>query len=152
MKKREYDLGDRLFHFAASIITIVNDFPIIFSGQQIGNQIFKAGTSSGANYEEALGAESKRNFIHKMGIVLKDLRETHYWLRLIEQTGLLHNEKLTEAISEANELRRIMARSILTAKNNLSGFLAPCAPVNRAKNISPIDLCLQLDIGYWLFT
>ncbi|MBU3902169.1 MAG: four helix bundle protein, partial [Candidatus Thermoplasmatota archaeon] len=76
----------------------------------------RAATSSGANYEEACGAESKADFIHKMQLVLKELRESLYWLKLVENTGLISGKELQALKDEANELTKIVAKSVITAK------------------------------------
>lgn len=117
---RKYDLSGRLFQFSVLIIKIVAALPQTLAGRQIGAQLFKAGTSAGANYEEALGAESKHDFIHKLGIVLKELRETHYWLRLVQATDVLAGDLTAHAVQEADELTRIIASSISTARSNIS--------------------------------
>jgi len=78
----------------------------------------RAATSSGANYEEACGAESKVDFIHKMQLVLKELRESLYWLKLAEKTGLIAGKELQPLMDEANELVKIVAKSVITAKKD----------------------------------
>jgi four helix bundle protein len=76
----------------------------------------RSATSSGANYEEACAAESKADFIHKMQVVLKELRESLYWLKLMKKSGIASNVDLQLSISEADELVRIVAKSVITAK------------------------------------
>jgi len=76
----------------------------------------RAAASSGANYEEACGAESKADFIHKMQLVLKELRESLYWLKLVEKTNLISGKELRALADEANELIKIVAKSVITAK------------------------------------
>jgi four helix bundle protein len=76
----------------------------------------RSSTSSGANYEEACGAESKADFIHKMQLVLKELGESLYWLRLIKKASLISDEHLQPLLSEAKELVIIVSKSIITAK------------------------------------
>ena len=88
-QRRAYDLSERFLKFAALIIEIIKKLPANLAGRRIGDQLFRAGTSTGANYEEACGAESKKGFIHKLGITLKELRETYYWLKLIRITKIL---------------------------------------------------------------
>lgn len=77
----------------------------------------RSATSSGANYEEACGAESKADFIHKMQLVLKELRESLYWLKLIERSKLIPSDDLHPLLGEADELSKIVAKSVITAKN-----------------------------------
>jgi four helix bundle protein len=91
-----------------------------YSGRHIYKQLFRAGTSSGANYEESVAAESKADFIHKTQIVLKELRESKYWLQLIEKSNLLskNNPDLNYLLPESNELIRIFSKSLITAKRN----------------------------------
>ena len=78
----------------------------------------RAGTSAGANYEEACGAESRADFVHKLQIVLKELRESFYWLRLIKKTALIltTDPELLFLLQEAKELTNIIAKSVVTAK------------------------------------
>jgi four helix bundle protein len=82
--------------------------------------LLKCGTSPGANYEEARGAESRADFIHKMGIVLKELKETRYWLTVIEEVPLLKGDQVHPASLECEELIAMIAKSIFTAKKNRS--------------------------------
>ena len=78
----------------------------------------RSGTSSGANYEEACGAESRLDFIHKLQVVLKELRESLYWLRLIKRTSFISDTEpnLSALLQEAQELANIIAASIVTAR------------------------------------
>jgi four helix bundle protein len=78
----------------------------------------RSGTSPGSNYEEARGAESRADFIHKMGIVLKELKESRFWLKLIHRTKLIKAEYVESLTQECQELCAIVAKSILTAKKN----------------------------------
>src|SRR4030066_2107828 len=82
-------LSERLLDFVVKILKIADALPKTISGRHIGGQLVRAGTSSGSNYEEGCGAESRSDFIHKMSIVLKELKETRYWLRLILRTKML---------------------------------------------------------------
>lgn len=84
--------------------------------KHISNQLMRSATSAGANYEEACGAESKADFIHKMQLVLKELRESLYWLRLIRISDLVTHEYLDSLLNESEELVKIIAKSIVTAK------------------------------------
>ena len=72
----------------------------------------RSATSSGANYEEACGAESKADFIHKMQLVLKELRESLYWLKLVKRASLIPDEELQPLLSEAEELAKIVAKTL----------------------------------------
>ena len=85
-KKRTYDLEVRLIDFAVQIIEIVETLPKTRAGNHIAGQLVRSGTSPASNYGEAQSAESRNDFIHKMKIALKELRETHVWLRIIEKS------------------------------------------------------------------
>ena len=78
-------------------------------------QLLQSGTSPGANYEEARGAESTRDFVHKLGITLKELQESRYWLRVISGAGLVSNGMLKDVLPEIDELCRIIGSSKRTA-------------------------------------
>lgn len=82
--------------------------------------MFRAGTSAGSNYEEACGAESRPDFVYKMGVVLKELREARFWLRLVQGSKLLPENDLAllDILQETEELARITAKSIITARQN----------------------------------
>lgn len=111
-------LSDRLMNFSVDVIKISGKVNKNFAGRQIAGQLIRSSTSAGANYEEACGAESRADFVHKLQIVLKELRESIYWLRLISRTDMVENEKFATHIQEANELANIIGKSIITAKKN----------------------------------
>ena len=117
MKVDKKQLSDRLLDFAARTIKLVSTLSKTFVGRHIGGQLMRSATSAGANYEEACGAESRADFIHKMQVVLKELRESRYWLRLVEKLALIPAAKLKWLLPEVNELCNIVAKSIITAKN-----------------------------------
>ena len=76
----------------------------------------RASTSCGADYEEACAAESRADFVHKMQIVLKEMRESRYWLRLIEKVGVFSESNLPSLLRESDELVKIFTKSVITAK------------------------------------
>ena len=118
MQNERNDLSERLLEFAAEIIKLVARLNKTAVGRHIGGQLTRSGTSAGANYEEACGAESRADFIHKLQIVLKELRESFYWLRLIKKVNLIPgtDPKLSALLQEAKELTNIIAKSIITAR------------------------------------
>jgi len=77
------DIAARLVALAMSVVKIVDALPEALAGRHVAGQLLRSGTSPGANYEEARGAESRRDFLHKVGIALKELQETRYWLRVV---------------------------------------------------------------------
>ena len=115
----DYDLEDRLINFAVRIIALIESLPNNKVGKHIGGQLLRSGTSPAPNYGEAQGAESRSDFIHKMKICLKELRETRVWLKIIGKTKLIEPEsKLKLIIEENDQLISIFVASIKTAKEN----------------------------------
>lgn len=111
------NLPERLLDFGLRIIRLTTEHNKTSVGRHIGDQLMRSATSSGANYEEACSAESRADFVHKMQIVLKELRESLYWLKLLERSKLLPSEDLQPLLGEANELAKIVAKSVITAKS-----------------------------------
>jgi four helix bundle protein len=116
MATKGEDISNRLFNFAVKIIDLVNRLPKNPTGKHIAGQLLRCGTSPGSNYEEARGGESKADFIHKLGIVLKELKESRYWLKLINATRMLDSLKVIPLIEECGQLCAIIAKSIITTK------------------------------------
>ncbi len=117
MNKQE--LENRLIDFAATIIIVASKFEKNYAGNHLSGQIIRSGTSPALNYGEAQSAESKRDFIHKMGICLKQLRETFVCLKIIEKANLSSElENISKAKTEVNELISIFVSRIKTSKNN----------------------------------
>ena len=113
-------LEERLIDFAADVILFSNAIEKSYAGNHLGSQIIRSSTSPALNYGEAQSAESPRDFIHKMGIFLKELRETFNCLRIIEKANLMSNvQAITKLKIEVNELISIFVASIKTAKINL---------------------------------
>lgn len=110
---RKFDLEERLLAFALQILTIVDNLPETKVCNHLGNQLLRSGTSPALNYGEAQAAESKRDFIHKLQVILKELRESSICLRLLGRRAVLSDESTT---NESLELVAIFAASIKTAK------------------------------------
>src|SRR5258705_9372986 len=110
------NLATRLRAFAVSVIRLCRGMPRDASARHVARQLVRAATSGGANYEEARGAESRSDFIHKLGIANKELREALYWLQLVREAELGACDDLEALVREANELVAIMTASIRTAK------------------------------------
>jgi four helix bundle protein len=109
-------LEERLINYAVRIVKLSASLPKTAAGRHIAGQILRSGTSPAPNYGEARGAESHADFIHKMRIILKELNETSIWLRVIERSELIKNQLLLDIVNETNELCRIFASSLKTAK------------------------------------
>ena len=111
------ELERRLIEFAGRIIRFSSDLPKTPTGRHISMQILRCGTASAANYAEARGAESRSDFIHKLGIVRKELNETAVWLKIVAQDVAEKPENIVAIIQENLELARIISASIRTAKS-----------------------------------
>ena len=112
------DVSDRILQFAAKVGKVVDALPDSRLGRHIAAQLIRAGTSSLPNYEEARAAESRADFVHKLSICLKELRESRSWIRLIVKTDLLSSSQIANLLDECTQLSKIVAQSIVTAKSN----------------------------------
>jgi four helix bundle protein len=115
------DLQQRLLEYAVRIIRLVESLPKTLTGRRIADQLLRSGTSVGANYEEARGAESREDFVHKLQIALKELRESNYWLRLVSSARLLPPDRLAGIIDESNQLRALLSKAVATTKGKAKG-------------------------------
>ena len=112
------ELSERLLDFAARIGKVVDALPDTRLGRHIAGQLVGSGTSPGPNYEEGCAAESRADFIHKLGISLKELRESRFWIRLIIKSELLPDAKMANLLDECTQLCNIIGQSVVTAKEN----------------------------------
>jgi four helix bundle protein len=115
-QSRADELEERLIDFAVRIIKLASSLPKTPAGKHIAGQILRCGTSPAPNYGEGRGAESTADFVHKLGIVLKELNETSIWLRVIERSEILRRELLSGIIEENRELCKILVASLRTAR------------------------------------
>jgi len=114
---RVFDLEDRLIDFAVRVIRLAESLPKNKVGNHIAGQLIRCGTSPAPNYGEAQSAESRSDFVHKMKVCLKELRETRIWLLMIVRCDLMKKaSKLDSLIHENDELISIFVTSIKTAK------------------------------------
>ncbi len=118
MENKKYDLEDRLIKFACMCLDICDLLPATKAGQNLEHQLSKSGTAPALIYGEAQAAESPADFIHKMKLVLKEIRESRVNLRIIITKPVVVNEKVDLALKECNELMAIFLKSIETAKKN----------------------------------
>jgi len=118
-ESRKYDLEERLIDFAVRTINIVEALPNTRAGNHIANQLVRCGTSPAPNYGEAQSAESSKDFIHKIKISLKELRESKIWLKVIHRKNFIKNtEEMVNLLKECDELISIFVASIKTATRN----------------------------------
>ncbi len=121
MKGRSFDLEDRLLTLAVRIIRLTETLSRASVAGHIRDQLSRSGTSAASNYGEAQSAESSRGFIHKLRIILKELRETRIWLLIIRRVDLTEAHSEVDAlVSETNELISIFMASVRTASQRLA--------------------------------
>ena len=112
------DIQERLIDFAVAIIAFCAELPKTQTGNHVAGQIMRSGISPAPNYGEARGAESRRDFLHKLKIVLKELNETGVWLRIIRRSKMLPSARVAPIEQECDELCKIISTSIKTALSN----------------------------------
>jgi len=118
MKRETYDLEERLLEYSVSIIKIVEQLPNTRTANHVAGQLLRSGTAPYPNHGEAQAAESPKDFIHKLRISLKELRETQRWLKLIGRVPLIKKpEILNQILGETEELIKIFVASIKTAQH-----------------------------------
>ncbi len=112
------ELSERLWKFAARVGKVVDALPDTRLGRHVAGQLVRCGTASPPNYDESCAAESRRDFVHKLGIALKELKETRGWLRFIVIAQLLRAKRIAPLHEESQELIKILGKLISTAKSN----------------------------------
>lgn len=121
MNPKTEELLERTFNLGVNCLKLIETFPKTKSYSIIAFQLAKASTSVGANYEEAQAAESSKDFVHKIGIVSKEARESNYWLRVVNEVLplKLKSENFQNLLNESFELKKIFISIKLTAQKNL---------------------------------
>lgn len=127
------ELSTRLLDLAVRVLRVVQALPRTRSGRHVADQLLRAGTSPGANYEEACGAESPRDFAHKIGIVLKELKETRYWLRLAGRVPLVKPASLGPLLAELEQVIAIFGKSVKTARRRSERMPSAQCPAPSAQ-------------------
>ena len=117
MTAGEFDLEERLLDYSAAVIELVDSLPASRAANHVAGQLLRSGTSALPNHGEAQAAESRNDFVHKMRICLKELRESRRWLKLIDRSPLLNCAGAKPLITETEELIRIFFTSIRTARS-----------------------------------
>ena len=116
LSMKENDLKDRLFQFAIGVLKMLGNLKVSKETDVIKYQLSKSATSSGANYEESQAAVSKADFINKVGISLKEMRESNYWLRIIKEL-FPKTENIGYLVGESEELGKILASILIKSRN-----------------------------------
>ena len=118
---RNAELEDRITKFAARCVKVCEALPVKRVGSaNFSDQLFRSSTSVAANYAEATQAESRKDFVHKLKIALKELTESRTWLKIIAEAGYVGKSSLAALIGESDELMRILSSSVITARRGLS--------------------------------
>ena len=118
---RNIQLEDRITKFAARCVKVCEALPPKRLGSaNFADQLFRSSTSVAANYAEATQAESRKDFVHKLKIALKELNESRTWLKIIAEAGYVGKSSLAALIAESEELTRIMSASVITARKGLA--------------------------------
>jgi four helix bundle protein len=120
MTTAQYNLEQRVAEFASCVIAVCDALPTRTGASHIKDQMFRSSTSVAANYAEASVPESRKDFIHKMNIALKELVETRMWLRIIMLRKYLDNSMVDPIIQETTELAKIFHSSVMTARKRLA--------------------------------
>jgi four helix bundle protein len=116
-KKVKYDLEDRLLDFAVAVVELTDDLPNTRAGNHIAGQLLRCGTSPYGHHGEVESAESRKDFVHKLKVCLKELRETRRWLRLASRLKKMNRDpRLVPCLAEAEELIRIFVASVRTTE------------------------------------
>jgi four helix bundle protein len=119
MDKRTVELQERLIDYAVRVIHAVGVLPDTVAGRHIGGQLLRSGTSPAPNYGEAVSSESRNDFVHKLQIALKELRESDVWLKIICRAEMIDSpERLFPLMKETDELISILVASARTARRN----------------------------------
>ncbi len=109
------DIAERLINFAVAVLRLTKQFPKDVAGRHVAGQLIRSSTSSGANYEEARAAESRGDFVHKVGIAAKEMRESILWLEIVHRAAWTKAD-MERAIDEAEQLAAILSASANTAR------------------------------------
>ena len=119
MNNEDIEILERSYNFALRIFKVCKSLEDNRTTRILGVQLLRSGTSIRANVEEASAAQSKKDFISKMSIALKEARETNYWLRILRDTETLKPDRLHEIIAESESISKIIAKIIISTKRNL---------------------------------
>jgi methylmalonyl-CoA epimerase len=114
----QQELSERLWDFAARVGKVVDALPNSRLGHHVAGQLVRSGTSAPPNYDESGAAESRADFVHKLSVALKELRETRGWLRFVVKAELLPEKQMAGHVDEAEQLCRILGKSVLTARGH----------------------------------
>jgi len=110
------EVSERLLDYGVRAIKVVESLPQTLICRRIGDQLLRSSIAVGANYEEAQGAESREDFVHKLQIALKEVRESNYWLRLLAKSEIASPNRLSAILDESNQLRAMLSKAVAPTK------------------------------------
>jgi four helix bundle protein len=110
------EMNERLLDYGARVIKLVEALPKSLAARRIGDQLLRSSIAVGAHYEEAQAGESRDDFVHKLQLALKELRESNYWLRLLMRVEALPAKRLTKILDESSQLKAILSKAVATTK------------------------------------
>ena len=113
------DIREKLVAFAISVMDLCDRLPKTTAGMHIADRMLRSATSAAPNYAEARGAESARDFVHKLGIVLKELNESEVWIDMLVRRKMAEDQPILQIQEECKSLCRIIAASVRTTNRNL---------------------------------
>src|SRR5437773_1499000 len=113
------EFSERLWVFAARVGKVVDALPDTRLGRHVAGQLVRCGTAAAPNYDEGCAAESRRDFVHKLGVALKEQRETCGWLRFVIIADLLSEKRINRLLDEGWQLGKLLGKSRVTAKSKL---------------------------------
>ncbi|SMO94760.1 four helix bundle protein [Gracilimonas mengyeensis] len=119
MNYKKFDLEERLIQFALNTLEVSEKLPKTYIGKHLSQQLVRCGTSPAFHYSEAKSAESRKDFVHKLKIGLKELRESSTNMKIIQRKPLLTDPILNKTLKECEELISIFVKSIQTTKGNM---------------------------------
>ena len=113
------DIAERMLNYSVGVLKMASKLPRNEIWRQITLQATRSAASVGANYEEARGAESRADFVHKVGVSRKELRESLYWMKMIKKAGMSKGNEIDALCKEAGELIAILVKSMKTASKKM---------------------------------
>lgn len=122
MEKYASSISEKVENYAANVIRLCKSIEPDYFDQHTLLQLMRSATSVGANYEEGRGASSTKDFIYKLHLSLKECRESAFWIRVLIKSEVFNKENAGAILTEAEELIKILSKSLVTAKKNKSNF------------------------------
>jgi four helix bundle protein len=114
------EMNERLLDYGARVIKLVEALPKSLAARRIADQLLRSSIAVGAHYEEAQAGESREDFVHKLQLALKELRESNYWLRLLMRAETLPAKRLAKILDESTQLKAILSKAVATTKRKAS--------------------------------